>query len=347
MAESVYKDRVLLITGGTGSFGNTVLKHFLTTDIGEIRIFSRDEKKQDDMRHELQAKAPEYAGKVKFYIGDVRNIQSLRDAMPGVDYIFHAAALKQVPSCEFFPMEAVRTNIEGTDNMLHAAIEAGVKKVVCLSTDKAAYPINAMGISKAMMEKVIYANARVAAGKTTICCTRYGNVMCSRGSVIPLFVEQIKAGNPITITDPAMTRFLMNLDEAVDLVNFAFEHARPGDLFVQKSPASTIGDLAKAVQQLFGDTGTRIIGTRHGEKLYETLMTKEERLRSEDMGGYYRVSADSRDLNYDKFFVQGQVHTQANDDYTSHNTTRLDVESTVQKILTTDYIREQLADWKK
>jgi len=344
MADSVYKGKTLLITGGTGSFGNTVLKHFLSTDIGEIRIFSRDEKKQDDMRHELQARVPEYADKVKFYIGDVRNIQSLRDAMPGVDYIFHAAALKQVPSCEFFPMEAVRTNIEGTDNMLHAAIEAGVQKVVCLSTDKAAYPINAMGISKAMMEKVIYANARVAAGKTTICCTRYGNVMCSRGSVIPLFVDQIKAGNPITITDPAMTRFLMNLDEAVDLVNFAFEHARPGDLFVQKSPASTIGDLAKAVQQLFGDTGTRIIGTRHGEKLYETLMTKEERLRSEDMGGYYRVSADSRDLNYDKFFVQGQVHTQANEDYTSHNTTRLDVEGTVKKIMTTEYIQDQLAE---
>ncbi len=344
MADSVYKGKTLLITGGTGSFGNTVLKHFLSTDIGEIRIFSRDEKKQDDMRHDLQARVPEYADKVKFYIGDVRNIQSLRDAMPGVDYIFHAAALKQVPSCEFFPMEAVRTNIEGTDNMLHAAIEAGVQKVVCLSTDKAAYPINAMGISKAMMEKVIYANARVAAGKTTICCTRYGNVMCSRGSVIPLFVDQIKAGNPITITDPAMTRFLMNLDEAVDLVNFAFEHARPGDLFVQKSPASTIGDLAKAVQQLFGDTGTRIIGTRHGEKLYETLMTKEERLRSEDMGGYYRVSADSRDLNYDKFFVQGQVHTQANEDYTSHNTTRLDVEGTVKKIMTTEYIQDQLAE---
>ena len=344
MADSVYKGKTLLITGGTGSFGNTVLKHFLSTDIGEIRIFSRDEKKQDDMRHDLQARVPEYADKVKFYIGDVRNIQSLRDAMPGVDYIFHAAALKQVPSCEFFPMEAVRTNIEGTDNMLHAAIEAGVQKVVCLSTDKAAYPINAMGISKAMMEKVIYANARVAAGKTTICCTRYGNVMCSRGSVIPLFVDQIKAGNPITITDPAMTRFLMNLDEAVDLVNFAFEHARPGDLFVQKIPASTIGDLAKAVQQLFGDTGTRIIGTRHGEKLYETLMTKEERLRSEDMGGYYRVSADSRDLNYDKFFVQGQVHTQANEDYTSHNTTRLDVEGTVKKIMTTEYIQDQLAE---
>ena len=333
-----------MITGGTGSFGNTVLKHFLHTDIGQIRIFSRDEKKQDDMRHDLQARFPEYAGKVKFFIGDVRNIQSVRDAMPGVDYIFHAAALKQVPSCEFFPMEAVRTNVEGTDNVLHAAIEAGVKRVVCLSTDKAAYPINAMGISKAMMEHVVYANARVAAerGDTVICCTRYGNVMCSRGSVIPLFIDQIKAGNPITITDPNMTRFLMNLDEAVDLVKFAFEHGNPGDLFIQKADASTIGDLAKAVQQLFGDTGTNIIGTRHGEKLYETLMTREERLRSEDMGQYFRVAADNRDLNYDKFFVKGNVQTMADDSYTSHNTTRLDVEGTVQKILTTDYVKEQL-----
>ena len=334
-----------MITGGTGSFGNAVLKQFLHTDIGQIRIFSRDEKKQDDMRHELQARYPEFAGKVKFFIGDVRNIQSVRDAMPGVDYIFHAAALKQVPSCEFFPMEAVRTNVEGTDNVLHAAIEAGVKRVVCLSTDKAAYPINAMGISKAMMEHVVYANARVASerGDTVICCTRYGNVMCSRGSVIPLFIDQIKAGNPITITDPNMTRFLMNLDEAVDLVKFAFEHANPGDLFIQKADASTIGDLAKAVQQLFGDTGTNIIGTRHGEKLYETLMTREERLRSEDMGQYFRVAADNRDLNYDKFFVKGNVQTMAEESYTSHNTTRLDVEGTLQKILTTDYVKEQLA----
>lgn len=336
-----------MITGGTGSFGSTVLKHFLSSDLKEIRIFSRDEKKQDDMRHELQAQHPEHAGKVKFYIGDVRNIQSVRDAMHGVDFVFHAAALKQVPSCEFFPMEAVRTNIEGTDNVLHAAVEADVEKVVCLSTDKAAYPINAMGISKAMMEKVIISNARVAAGKTTICCTRYGNVMCSRGSVIPLFIDQIKAGNPITITDPDMTRFLMNLDEAVDLVMFAFEHANPGDLFVQKSDASTIGDLAKAVQQLFGDTGSKIIGTRHGEKLYETLMTKEEMIRSEDMGNYYRVSADDRDLNYDKFFVDGQVHTQADEEYTSHNTKRLTVQETVDKILTTDYVKEALANWNK
>lgn len=339
-----FQNKTLLITGGTGSFGHTVLKHFLASDIGQIRIFSRDEKKQDDMRHDLQARYPEYASKVKFYVGDVRSMQSVRDAMPGVDYIFHAAALKQVPSCEFFPMEAVRTNVEGTDNVLHAAIEAGVKRVVCLSTDKAAYPINAMGISKAMMEHVIYANARVAAerGDTVICCTRYGNVMCSRGSVIPLFIDQIRAGSPITITNPGMTRFLMNLDEAVELVRFAFEHANPGDLFIQKADASTIGDLAKAVQQLFGDTGTNIIGTRHGEKLYETLMTREERLRSEDMGGYYRVTADNRDLNYDKYFVKGQVETEAEEAYTSHNTTRLDVEGTVKKILTTDYVREQL-----
>ena len=346
---SVFENKTLLITGGTGSFGNTVLKHFLDTDIGEIRIFSRDEKKQDDMRHELQAKNPETAKKVKFYIGDVRNPQSIKDAMPGVDYIFHAAALKQVPSCEFFPMEAVRTNIIGTDNMLHAAVEAKVKRVVCLSTEKAAYPINAMGISKARMEHVIYANARVAAerGDTVIACTRYGNVMCSRGSVIPLFIDQIKAGKPITVTDPNMTRFLMNLDEAVDLVKFAFEHANPGDLFVQKSDASTIGDLAKAVQKLFGETGINVIGTRHGEKLYETLMTCEERLRSEDMGNYYRVAADSRDLNYDKFVVKGEGKTIANEAYTSNNTTRLDVDGTVKKILTTDYVNEALNAWKQ
>lgn len=336
-----------MITGGTGSFGHTVLKHFLDTDIAQIRIFSRDEKKQDDMRHELQAKYPDQAKKVKFYVGDVRDRQSIADAMPGVDYIFHAAALKQVPSCEFFPMQAVKTNIEGTDNMLHAAIAAGVKRVVCLSTDKAAYPINAMGISKAMMEHVIYANARVAAeqGGTVICCTRYGNVMCSRGSVIPLFIEQIKNGHPITITNPEMTRFLMNLDEAVDLVKFAFEHANPGDLFIQKADASTIGDLAKAVQKLFGDTGTHIIGTRHGEKLYETLMTREERLRSEDMGNYFRIAADSRDLNYDQFVVQGDVRTMANEAYTSHNTNRLDVDGTIKKLLTTDYVKAELEHW--
>ena len=339
-----FSNAVLMITGGTGSFGSAVLKRFLGSDLKEIRIFSRDEKKQDDMRHELQAQHPETAKKVKFYIGDVRNLQSVRDAMPGVDYVFHAAALKQVPSCEFFPMEAVRTNVEGTDNVLHAAVEAGVKRVVCLSTDKAAYPINAMGISKAMMERVIYANARVAAerGGTVIACTRYGNVMCSRGSVIPLFIDQIRSGNPITITDPNMTRFLMNLDEAVELVMFAFRHAHPGDLFIQKSDASTIADLAKAVQRLFGDTGTKIIGTRHGEKLYETLMTREERLRSEDMGQYFRVAADNRDLNYDKFVVQGQVHTMADESYTSHNTNRLDVDGAVQKLLTAQYVRDAL-----
>lgn len=337
-----FKNKILLITGGTGSFGSTVLKHFLDSELAEIRIFSRDEKKQDDMRHDIQAKHPEFAEKVKFYIGDVRNIRSIEEAVQDVNYIFHAAALKQVPSCEFFPMEAVRTNIEGTDNVLNAAVRAGVERIVCLSTDKAAYPINAMGISKAMMEKVIKANARNAAGKTTICCTRYGNVMCSRGSVIPLFIDQIKSGNPITITDPNMTRFLMNLDEAVALVMFAFEHGEPGDLFVQKSDASTISDLAKAVQKLFGDTGTKIIGTRHGEKLYETLLTNEERLRSIDMGDYFRVVPDDRDLNYDKFFVNGQVSTMADSSYTSHNTNRLDVEGTVKKILTTDYVKEAL-----
>lgn len=339
---NLFDKKTLLITGGTGSFGSTVLKHFLNSDLSEIRIFSRDEKKQDDMRHELQVQYGDLADKVKFYIGDVRNIRSVEDAVQGVDYIFHAAALKQVPSCEFFPMEAVRTNVEGTDNVLHAAVAAGVKKVVCLSTDKAAYPINAMGISKAMMEKVVGASARVAAGKTTICCTRYGNVMCSRGSVIPLFIDQIRAGNPVTITNPDMTRFLMNLDEAVELVMFAFEHGEPGDLFIQKSDASTIGDLAAAVAKLFGDTGRRIIGTRHGEKLYETLMTEEESARSEDMGKYYRVVADGRDLNYDKFFVDGQVRPLNGEAYTSHNTRRLSVEETVEKILTTDYVKEAL-----
>ena len=292
----------------------------------------------------MQAKYPDHYSKVKFYIGDVRNPQSIADAMPGVDYIFHAAALKQVPSCEFFPMEAVKTNIIGTDNMLHAAMNAGVKKIICLSTDKAAYPINAMGISKAMMEHVVMANARIAAerGDTVICCTRYGNVMCSRGSVIPLFIEQIQNGHPLTITNPNMTRFLMNLDEAVSLVEFAFQHANPGDLFIQKADASTIGDLAKAVQQLFGDTGTKIIGTRHGEKLYETLMTREESVRSIDMGKYFRVSADNRDLNYDKYFVEGKVTTQAEESYTSHNANRLDVEGTIQKLLTTDYVQKEL-----
>lgn len=345
---SEFKDKVLMITGGTGSFGTTVLKHFLDSDIGQIRIFSRDEKKQDDLRHDLQAKHPELAKKVKFYIGDVRNLQSVKDAMNGVNYIFHAAALKQVPSCEFFPMEAVKTNIIGTDNVLHAAIEAGVERVVCLSTDKAAYPINAMGISKAMMEHVIFANARVSAeqGGPVICCTRYGNVMASRGSVIPLFVEQIKSKQEITITNPDMTRFLMNLDEAVDLVQFAFKHANPGDLFIQKADASTIGVLAQAVQSLFGDYGTRIIGTRHGEKLYETLMTVEESARAEDMGGYYRVAADNRDLNYDKFVVDGEI-VLPNESYTSHNTKLLTLEETIEKIKTTDYIQEELKKLEK
>ncbi|MEF2560062.1 MAG: polysaccharide biosynthesis protein [Eggerthellaceae bacterium] len=336
---SSFDGKTLMITGGTGSFGNTVLKHFLDTEVGEIRIFSRDEKKQDDMRHRLQLLNPETASKVRFFIGDVRDVRSVRDAMHGVDYIFHAAALKQVPSCEFFPMEAVRTNVLGTDNVLHAAIDEGVDRVVCLSTDKAAYPINAMGKSKAMMESIIYANARNGAGRTTICCTRYGNVMCSRGSVIPLFIKQIREGSPITVTDPGMTRFLMNLDEAVDLVKFAFEHANPGDLFIQKAPASTIGDLAEAVQQVFGRTETRVIGTRHGEKLYETLMTCEERLRAEDMGDYFRVAADTRDLNYDKFVVNGSVETQADETYTSHNTHRLDVAGTVEKIKTAEYVQ--------
>ncbi len=334
---SIFAGKTLLITGGTGSFGNAVLKRFLNTDIGEIRIFSRDEKKQDDMRKKYNN------DKLKFYIGDVRNPESLESVMHGVDYIFHAAALKQVPSCEFFPMEAVRTNVVGTNNVLNAAVKYGVKRIVCLSTDKAAYPINAMGISKAMMEKVIRAKAReVKNTGTVISCTRYGNVMCSRGSVIPLFIDQIRAGKPITITDPNMTRFLMNLDEAVDLVLFAFEHAKPGDLFIQKADASTIEDLAKGVQKLFGETGVHIIGTRHGEKLYETLMTREERLNSEDMGNYFRISADERDLNYDKYFVNGEVKTQSDEAYTSHNTTRLDVEGVVKKILTTDYVQNAL-----
>lgn len=340
---NVYKGKTLLITGGTGSFGHTVLGHFLGSAIGEIRIYSRDEKKQDDMRHLLQSRYPSLASKVRFYIGDVRDSRSVKDAMHGVDYVFHAAALKQVPSCEFFPMEAVKTNVLGTDNVLHAAIDAGVDKVVCLSTDKAAYPINAMGTSKAMMEKIIYANARNGAGRTTICCTRYGNVMCSRGSVIPLFIDQIRNGDPITVTDPNMTRFLMNLDEAVDLVQFAFEHANPGDLFIQKADASTIGTLAEAVQELFGKTGVKVIGTRHGEKLYETLMTREEKLRAEDMGDYFRVHADSRDLNYDKFFVEGSVQTEAEESYTSHNTHRLDLQGTIEKIKTASYVQNALA----
>ncbi|WP_299448241.1 polysaccharide biosynthesis protein [uncultured Phascolarctobacterium sp.] len=334
----MFKNKTLLITGGTGSFGNAVLNRFLNTDIGEIRIFSRDEKKQDDMRKQYQN------DKIKFHIGDVRDIQSVRNVMHGVDYIFHAAALKQVPSCEFFPLEAVKTNVLGTENVLTAAIEAGVKRVVCLSTDKAAYPINAMGISKAMMEKVIIAKSRtVDPKKTVICCTRYGNVMASRGSVIPLFVDQIKAGKQLTVTDPNMTRFLMSLDEAVDLVLYAFEHAEPGDLFIQKAPASTIKDLAEAVSELFNyDKPVRIIGTRHGEKLYETLLTKEEKMKSEDHGEYFRVPVDKRDLNYDKYFVQGTPDFEQIEAYTSHNTTRLDVKGVKDKLLTLQFIREEL-----
>lgn len=339
-----FKGKTLVITGGTGSFGSTVLKHFLSTDIGEIRIFSRDEKKQDWMRHSLQAHYPENASKVKFFIGDVRNIDSVRDALYGANYIFHAAALKEVPSCEFFPMEAVKTNIIGTDNVITAAVENNVERVVFLSTDKAAYPINSMGMSKALGEKIVQARAQVAFERagTVLACTRYGNVMCSRGSVIPLFIDQIKRKAPITITDPNMTRFLMNLDEAVDLVAFAFEHAEPGDLFIQKADASTIGDLAKGVMKLFGETECKIIGSRHGEKLYETLMTREERLRATDMGQYFRIAPDARGLNYDKFYIEGQAMTEGDEAYTSHNTNRLDVDGVVAKILTTDYVKEEL-----
>lgn len=344
MIYDAFSSKILVITGGTGSFGSTVLKHFLASDISEIRIFSRDEKKQDWMRHSLQAKYPEYAGKVKFFIGDVRNIDSVRDVMHGANYVFHAAALKEVPSCEFFPMEAVRTNIIGTDNVITAAVENNVERVVFLSTDKAAYPINTMGMTKAVGEKVVQARAQTSFERsgTVLACTRYGNVMCSRGSVIPLFIDQIKNQRPITITDPNMTRFLMNLDEAVDLVAFAFEHAEPGDLFIQKADASTIGDLAKGVMKVFGETETKIIGTRHGEKLYETLMTREEKLRATDMGNYFRIAPDGRSLNYDKFYVEGNVLTESDEAYTSHNTNRLDVDGVVKKIMSTDYVKEEL-----
>ena len=339
-----FKGKTLVITGGTGSFGSTVLKHFLVSDIGEIRIFSRDEKKQDWMRHILQAEYPEAAGKVRFYIGDVRSIDSVRDVMYGADYVFHAAALKEVPSCEFFPMEAVRTNIIGTDNVISAAVENHVERVVFLSTDKAAYPINTMGMTKAVGEKVVQARAQKAYeyGGTVLSCTRYGNVMCSRGSVIPLFIDQIKRKAPITITDPNMTRFLMNLDEAVELVAFAFENAEPGDLFIQKADASTIGDLADGVMKIFGVTEKKIIGSRHGEKLYETLMTREERLRSLDMGKYFRIAPDARGLNYDKFYIEGTVSMEDIEPYTSHNTNRLNVDGVAEKILATDYVKEEL-----
>ena len=354
---SSFSGATLMVTGGTGSFGSTVLKHFLTSDIGEIRIFSRDEKKQDDMRHDLQARFPEYANKVKFHIGDVRNARSIKDAMWGVDYVFHAAALKQVPSCEFFPMEAVRTNVIGTDNVLTAAIEAGVGAVICLSTDKAAYPINAMGITKAIEEKVAVSKSRQTT-TTKICCTRYGNVMCSRGSVIPLWIDQIRAGQPITLTEPSMTRFIMSLDEAVDLVLFAFEHGQNGDILVQKAPACTIQTQAEAVCELFADkwpgpstgSGTggtakdniKVIGIRHGEKMYETLLTKEECAKAEDMGNFYRVPADNRDLNYDKFFKEGDTRAVTIEEFNSNNTRRLSLEETKAKIASLEYIQEEL-----
>lgn len=344
MSNSLFTNKTLLITGGTGSFGNAVLNRFLRTDIGEIRIFSRDEKKQDDMRHEFQAKMPEVADKIKFYIGDVRSLESCRGAMHGVDYIFHAAALKQVPSCEFFPMEAVRTNVIGTDNVLTAAIEAGVECVICLSTDKAAYPINAMGITKAIEEKVAVAKSRNS-GKTKICCTRYGNVMCSRGSVIPLWIDQIKNGNPITITEPSMTRFIMSLEEAVDLVLFAFEHGENGDLLIQKAPACTIGTQAQAVCELFGGRkeDIKVIGIRHGEKMYETLLTNEECAKAIDMGNFYRVPADNRGLNYDKYFKEGDEKRNTLTEFNSNNTRILNVEETKAKIASLAYIQDELA----
>lgn len=340
----VFSGKILLITGGTGSFGNAVLNRFLKTDIGEIRVFSRDEKKQDDMRHDFQARMPEVADKIKFYIGDVRDLQSVKNAMHGVDYIFHAAALKQVPSCEFFPMEAVRTNVVGTDNVLTAAIEEGVESVICLSTDKAAYPINAMGITKAVEEKVAIAKSRTS-GKTKICCTRYGNVMCSRGSVIPLWIDQIKQGNPITLTEPSMTRFIMSLEEAVDLVLFAFEHGENGDLLIQKAPACTIQTQAEAVCELFGGKkeDIKVIGIRHGEKMYETLLTNEECAKAVDMGNFYRVPADNRGLNYDKYFKDGDEKRNTLTEFNSNNTRRLNLEETKAKIASLSYIQEELA----
>ena len=344
---SLFMNKTLMITGGTGSFGNAVLNRFLATDIGEIRIFSRDEKKQDDMRHEYQAKMPEVANKIKFYIGDVRDLQSVRGAMHGVDYIFHAAALKQVPSCEFFPMEAMRTNVIGTDNVLTAAIEEGVKSVICLSTDKAAYPINAMGMTKAVEEKVAIAKSRMS-GNTKICCTRYGNVMCSRGSVIPLWIDQIKAGNPITVTEPSMTRFIMSLEEAVDLVLFAFEHGENGDLLIKKAPACTIQTQAEAVCELFGGKKEeiKVIGIRHGEKMYETLLTNEECAKAIDMGDFYRVPADNRSLNYDKYFKDGDEKRNILTEFNSNNTRRLNLQETIDTIASLSYIRERLAEEK-
>ena len=343
---SAFTNKTLMITGGTGSFGNAVLGRFLDTDIGEIRVFSRDEKKQDDMRHEFQAKCPEVAEKIRFYIGDVRDLSSVKNAMHGVDYIFHAAALKQVPSCEFFPMEAVKTNVVGTDNVLTAAIEAGVKSVICLSTDKAAYPVNAMGTSKAMMEKVVVAKSRTTQD-TKICCTRYGNVLCSRGSVVPLWIDQIRSGKPITITEGSMTRFIMSLEEAVDLVLFAFEHGESGDILVQKAPACTIETLAKAVTELFAPGHEiRTIGIRHGEKMYETLLTNEECAHALDLGDFYRVPCDKRGLNYDKYFKEGSVERVHLSEFNSSNTDQLTVEQVKQKLLSLSYIRDELAAWE-
>ena len=345
----MFENKTLLITGGTGSFGNAVLDRFLATDIGEIRIFSRDELKQDNMRHYYQREYPQYSDKLKFYIGDVRDINSVRNAMHGVDYIFHAAALKQVPSCEFFPIEAVKTNVLGTENVLTAAIEEGVKKVICLSTDKAAYPVNAMGTSKAMMEKVIVAKSRTGdPQKTAICCTRYGNVMCSRGSVIPLFINQIKEGKDLTVTEPSMTRFIMSLEEAVELVVFAFQHAQSGDIMVQKAPACTIEVLAKAVRELFHATNDiKVIGIRHGEKMYETLLTNEECGHAVDMGNFYRVPADKRDLNYDKYFKNGDIERNPLSEFNSNNTELLDIEKVKEKLLTLKYIRNEIKEWEE
>lgn len=344
----MFENKTLMITGGTGSFGNAVLNRFIKTDIGEIRIFSRDELKQDDMRHFYQREYPEYSSKLKFYIGDVRDVQSINKAMHGVDYIFHAAALKQVPSCEFFPIEAVKTNVLGTENVLQSAIEAGVKKVICLSTDKAAYPVNAMGTSKAMMEKVIVAKSRmIEPDKTSICCTRYGNVLCSRGSVIPLFISQLKEGKPMTVTEPAMTRFVMSLEEAVELVIYAFENAEAGDIMVQKAPACTIGVLAQAVKELFHvDSEIKVIGIRHGEKMYETLLTNEECAHAIDMGDFYRVPADKRDLNYDKYFINGNTGRTELSEFNSNNTRLMDVEQIKEKLLTLTYIQEEIQNWE-
>ena len=347
MDKSIFKDKTLMITGGTGSFGHAVLNRFLDTDIGEIRIFSRDEKKQDDMRHDYQLRFPDLSEKIKYHIGDVRDIQSVKNAMYGVDYIFHAAALKQVPSCEFFPIEAVKTNVLGTNNVLTAAIEEGVKKVICLSTDKAAYPINAMGTSKAMMEKVFVAKSRtVSLEKTTICGTRYGNVLCSRGSVVPLFIDQIKCGQPLTVTEPEMTRFIMSLEEAVELVLFAFEHGNSGDIMVQKAPASTIGTLAKAVKKLFNaNNPIKTIGIRHGEKMYETLLTNEECAHAVDMGNFFRVPADKRDLNYDNYFKKGDEKRNVLTEFNSNNTKLLDVEEVMSVLLNLEYIQNEVNNY--